>query len=376
MVIFCLIANVKGQNSGRGGSFYSSSSVAKALSSNHQVYFFLVGDFKSEAVKNILGDNYIHLNTNSFLKSLISLLKFSVYLFKFKPSVVQLFSTKLKLFGELSNILVKSKIIFTKCGGKSPNLKDSFYSNVTTFSKENYEYFLKFKNETDSIKRLAYIPQRILPFPQNEILIDEIKRSINYQKDDFIILRIGRINKYYETGVIQTLEFYKRKKQHQINTKLILIGYKSDLDIPSEFIDSGVFILDDDKFTNNPKAAISIANIKIANGRSAMECCHVGGELLVPSKKHGLIQFNKSTLSDLIFYNFSERTVLSENYTYNTQLNSQKFTKHEFDKLFNIHLAAEKYISFFRSAFLDRPKLKRFLGSIYNFYFVFIKKQP
>ncbi len=359
MKVLYIIANLKARNTGKGGSFHSSASVAKAISSNNSIKFVVLGDFRSPAVDQVLKNHYIYIETGSPIKKIMAFFKMLALIVKYSPQIVHIFGNNVLIFAYMSALLTKSKIVYTKCGKGNSEISDSYFSNVITLSQENYIFLQEFLKK-GIIKRLTYIPNRIFPFNQDEWLIQELKNDFGLKGDDLIVMRLGRLDKYYESGIDHSIDFYNKKKMNNPSVKLLLIGHRSgNLNLQEKTLDDNIYVIDDLKYTNDPKTLLSVADIVIANGRCTMEACYVGGEILVPSKEEGLIPLTANNWNQLLHYNFSERSVSksSDKYSGKTAQN----LKDIFYENFNIIAAVPKIENFYEDAVYERPGLKPIL---------------
>ncbi|SDS79866.1 hypothetical protein SAMN04487764_3088 [Gillisia sp. Hel1_33_143] len=362
MTLFYIIANLKKRNTGKGGSFHSAATIAKAMSFKHDVFFFVIGDFDSEAVAQILGSNHIFLNTSGFFGKIISLYHYLKYLFKLKPAIVHVFGNNVLFLTYLSQVIAKSKTVFTKCGKGNSGFKSNHFHNVIAISNENFEFLEQHRDNFDyPIMNLGYFPNRILPFEQDEALCNSLKDLINFKRDDFIILRIGRLNSYYKDGIIATINFFRNSYSHNSHVKLLLIGHRDQsLDLTDYEGLKNIFIIDSPKFTNNPKSLLSIADIKVTNGRTTMEACYTGGNIAVPTKKHGLVRLSKDNWKAMLHYNFSERVELSENLLV-SEVYDENFPREIFHENFNVNSISDGITTFYENCYYEKLNIKNWI---------------
>ncbi|MCF4102654.1 hypothetical protein L1I30_13335 [Gillisia sp. M10.2A] len=362
MTIFYIIANLKKRNTGKGGSFHSAATIAKAMSNKHEVFFFVIGDFDSEAVAHILNNNYIYLDTSGFLGKIEALYLYIKYLFKYKPSITHVFGNNVLFLTYLAQVITKSRTIFTKCGKGNSGFSANHFHNIITISYENFDYLDQNKSKFSyPIKNLGYFPNRILPFDQDKYLIHSLKTLINYHPNDFIILRIGRLNSYYQEGIIASINFFKNNYDNNSNVKLLLVGHRDEsLDLTKYEGIKNVFIIDTPEFTKNPKTILSIADIKITNGRTTMEACYTGGNIAIPTKKHGLVRLSKDNWQEMLHYNFSERVELSEKLLI-SEVYDENFPMEIFHDNFNANSIVDGVTMFYQNSSYDKMSIKNWI---------------
>ncbi|WP_439881743.1 hypothetical protein ACSX1A_01025 [Pontibacter sp. MBLB2868] len=368
MTVFYLISNRQQHNSGRGGSYFSSASVAKVMSENLKVYYFNIGDHDSPVAKEILGNKYINLKMGG-LNNFYSIFKYIYMTFKYRPDVVHIYDLVVVFFAYFSQLFSSSKIVLTQPGGANRAVPSKYTpKNVITCSVENFNFYKELKE----CKHVVNISNRVIPFSTNEKSVGKLKELINYKPTDLIVMKVGRLDNYYGLGIQQAYDFYKELKENHVSVKLIYLGHHENgfMPNPEALCDPDVFFVQDQHFTKDAKTVIDIANYIVANGRSAMEACFLGKRLLVPSKKHGLISINRENYIEAINYNFSERIVVNDSESISCT-ESSFFYKSLFEDYFNIKNASKKYEQFYVKSVKDSPKLIYLLKSFTSLFFNF-----
>ena len=371
MTVFYIISSRQKYNTGKGGSYFSSASIAKTLSERHEVYFFVVGDQNSPVIEEMLHKRHFHLKMGG-INNLLSIMKYVWMTIKLKPDVIHIYDLVVIFFGYISQILSGSKIVMTQPGGANRTISSGYFpKNIITCSEENYDFFVKLK----ACEFVENIPNRIIPFQTNYSLLGFLKRRINFTPDDLIIIKLGRMHDYYSLGIDQAYDFYINLKNKTNKAKLIYLGHQDENYIlPAKFVvDPNVYLINDAILTKDAKSVIGFADYLIANGRGAMEGFHTGNKVLVPTKKHGLIVVNRNNLNNVIKYNFSERILLEENQLpiNINQSEPNEFYRNVFDKYFNVLTGAKQIELFYSKAIKDYPKpmnmLKAFGSLFINF---------
>lgn len=297
-------------------------------------------------VNYVEGINYLFLKDGYQKNILILKKKIS------KKSILHFFDIESYSYFSL---IKHNKTLITRCGGVNPSFwpKSLF---TTTFSKENLQHF-----KTIGLKNVFYIPNRVTDFGFNQELIDKIRNKHNISNDDYIVLRVCRIKKYYHESLLQTLSLgHEISKKINKKVTVILIGgieddeiYKSII-LKSTNLNIRLISLTDSVYISEARQIISIADAIIGTGRSLMEAAKTNAELYVPNKNSYLpIRLSKENFNKLFSLNFSGRYSLKFDKNGST-INNEFIWNNYF--LLNDH-AIKKYLNIYNLNFKIMPNL-------------------
>lgn len=270
-----------------------------------------------------------------------------------KPdSVVHYFDIESYSYFCLTNI---KKYIITRCGGVNPNIWPKSLL-TTTFSNENYNHF---KNL--GVKKLTYIPNRVKNFNFDLKLVEEIKGKFKINNDDFVILRVSRIKKYYDESIQQTLRLgHETSKKLNKKATVLIIGGIEDYNIYesintlSKSMNIRLIFITDSKYTSEARHIISIASIIVGTGRSLMEAAKTNAELYVPNKGEDLpLKLTSQNFKKLFSLNFSGRYYVKFNKNETPIQNDIIWNKYFFINKNTI----EKYIQYYNFEHKYKPNV-------------------
>lgn len=198
------------------------------------------------------------------------------------------------------------KLILTKSGGVNAKWFPKA-TNMWLISKENYDFYKNFK----VVKHIDYYDNRIIDFP-----LVELSSDLQVIKDkSTVVLRIGRVSEYYNTSFTA---FIKAAKQIK-DAKFICIGSVESEALRERMVSANILVLDNTKYTSNAKQYLSVADVFVGQGRSAMEAIAKGIPTFVYNKKNDdLCMVDGNNINEVKWANFSERA----NFDFNTRLSS------------------------------------------------------
>jgi len=198
------------------------------------------------------------------------------------------------------------KLILTKSGGINTRWFPKA-TNMWLISKENYDFYKNFR----IVKHIDYYDNRIIDFPLAELSSD--LKTI--KEKNTVVLRIGRVSEYYKTSFIAMIKAAKQLK----SAKFISIGSVESEALKEQMINANILVLDDTKYTSNAKQYLSVADVFVGQGRSAMEAISKGIPTFVYNKKNDdLCMVDISNINEVKWTNFSERST----FDFNTSLSS------------------------------------------------------
>jgi hypothetical protein len=305
---------------GNGGHNHSLNHISKAISDKAEIKIVSVG----LAEVNVLKNNENYLGKFEFRWSNILTLnkKFEKLLKHFNADVIHCFDGSSALILMAQPVLLKKKIVYTKCGG--PNERESIAqvtSDVFLFSKENYKSYKqnkRFKN-TD----LHLIPNRI----ENINLIIENDQTIKKDITKFNFVRIARIGKSYYSSIKQAINLVSKVQENKTlkPVKLYIIGKIESQELYTELIGysekmsiEAVFITNE--LTNEASRLLYLADAVIGTGRGVMEAMSLGIPTFVPVRGKSIPCLLRSPNFDIFFNtNFSPRGKIS-NYNENEEV--------------------------------------------------------
>ncbi|WP_256003249.1 hypothetical protein [Pedobacter deserti] len=299
--------------SAKGGHFRSCLTLANSLSKEVEIEIINIGKVRSPVFdQNEIKVTFIKMNLVNFIRN-ISL---------FSRQIASDDNAKLVAFDFFAYFFVRNialfrklPVAFVRCGGKNPAYSP-FSSTVFTFSKENYDHYVK--NEIFNKSNIILVPNRIKKLDEKELKRSSIRKVVG--NDHPIILRVGRIVANYQQVNDSAIKLSRFLNANAIPHNLVFIGYP---DVPGSIIynelkkevdkSENIFLLDTPDFTNKSSIFLNEADLVVGTGRGAMEAIVESRPLAVYSRSAELPVIVNS---DEIFYeafnrNFSKRVSLS-----------------------------------------------------------------
>jgi len=344
---------------GVGGHYFSYKTIVEAMQDNVTPVLVNLQLRDSCVFESIECEKYkINIKTINLPKIIMELIDICK---KHKINCIHTFDIVSYFFIRAATSFYKLPVIVTVCGGENPKSYFPKLNHLTLFSEENFDYFLKNKKKY-GIKSISFIPNRVSSFSTDQQKIEELKNKYNliYQRT---ILRISRINHYYESSLLQSIELVKEinKQNHQF--KLLIVGEVIDNDLYKKLLLVGknyVHIEKDKRFYNNAKELIGIGMLNISTGRSVMESFSKNIITLTPLKnKKYPVLLDQDTFEKCFYTNFSERNRvdLDDNEILNktlkiiendlTKKSLYKFYNEKFKKYFDIESAKDEYLELY-----------------------------
>lgn len=298
---------ITNQAHGRGGHFYTLRTTIDALKDmiTPLVIEFGMAKVSSPILKEAKGAKFFFIP----YKNIWETLKKSYFISKNEmPDVIHSFDSPAFFLGRILAVIFSIPHIHTKCGGPNPRIYYPIPSCLILFSEENLNYFKKkdrYKNT-----RIELIPNRVITPKTDERRIKSIREKI--KKDDFIILRIGRICTHYNETLKQCIELTQKLNQDGVNVQLVLIGVIQDNHLIEELkirSDRSILLLNEEEYTTNSAELIDIADMVVGTGRSFMEAALFGKPLLAPTDTTLKIPVlvDQENINIFSQYNFSPR---------------------------------------------------------------------
>ncbi|WP_205960031.1 glycosyltransferase family protein [Flammeovirga aprica] len=360
-------------SNGVGGHYYSISALMNSsIKKKYNFSIVNIGINDSKILKDINCSSYDYLKIEKINDTLELLKEIKKIVRRQKIDIIHCFNEQIYWLSVMSGV---RRNILTKCGGQ--NVKHfPKVENLILFSNENLSYYKKLS----SSQNYFLIPNRVLPFQNDNKRIERLKSLIGYQKEDIILLKIARITKFYKKSINESIKITNSLNENNIKAKLILIGSEVDSDIiDTSLLQNNVhFIFSDDEFTHNAKEIIDICDIYIGTGRGIMEASSKNKIILGSTSESNLpVLVNEDTLPTFMEYNFSERVPIKiEEEAISKQIISALFDKKNnskvwFDKYFDIEKVVDVYDNIYSNLVPTINKfniklLKNFLHFIYQ----------
>lgn len=345
-----------------GGHYRSLVTVAEAMSEKFEVLIINVGYTHS----NIIIDSKINskfiffngLNTGKPVKEIVDFLQ------NLPVDVFHSFDYQSLLIGKLLSFKLKTPVLFTKCGGASPNGYYPFNHYLTLFSNEDYNYFTN--NTRYLSSEIKLIPNRIAEFDCDKEKINDLKKRYSIT-NELVLLRICRISNYYNKSIRQAINLTRSLSDKGFHVKLVIVGNIQDENVVEELRkdpSSNLFtLITESKYTRNAKEIIDIADFVIGTGRGFMEASSKSKVMLCPSLDGDLpVLINEMTFQPAFDKNFSERVIFpeetkDENWTNILNVFGDKNTLSEyknksfknFEENFSIEKGITKYAALYQS---------------------------
>lgn len=290
-----------------GGHYRSLVTVAEAMSEKFEVLIINLGYVHSNIITDSKIDSkYIFFNGLNTRKPISEVIDF---LQNKHVDVFHSFDYQSLLIGKLLSFKLKTPVLFTKCGGASPQGYYPFNHYLTLFSTEDYNYFTN--NCRYSSSEIKLIPNRIAEFDCDQEKINYLKKR-GAISGELILLRICRIGNYYSKSIKQAINLTRDLSDEGFHVKLFIVGNIQDENVFEELKkdpNSNLFtIVTESEYTRNAKEVIDIADFVIGTGRGFMEASSKSKVMLCPSLQGELpILIDESTFQSAFDKNFSER---------------------------------------------------------------------
>ncbi|RYZ74587.1 MAG: hypothetical protein EOP09_00175 [Proteobacteria bacterium] len=264
------------------------------------------------------------------------------------PDVLHAYDHKSLFVARLLSLLLGIPVIYTKCGGPNGSRAIPFANRIVLFSGENYSHYC----EHGDPSRYILIPNR-LNRPHSDPEMQE--RLVNELglRDQKILLRISRFNRYYDHTFNQTEALFRELRAKEMSWHLVFLGAEQDpvylQELKDRFGLDGVYYIVEESYTKEASKLIPIADAVVATGRGAMEACYFGKRVFCPTAIGRLpVEINDATFDTLFHFNFSERApVIQSEIAQETAGTSMKVY---FEKFFLLDTARTAYLSLYGQA--------------------------
>lgn len=371
-----LLYTIFSKNGTPGGHGFSFEHTLYALKDKVEIVVFLIGHRDGQIES-------LPYNIFFFDSSFSSLFRIRHAIQDERPDVIHCFDSDSYKFVSLATVGLSLKSVLTIAGGNTNPNYIPYCKDIILFSKEtmmSYGTCNRFDSAT-----LHYIPNRVVPslLPKNQIVTNKY----------FTFLQVIRLNTSKHLQILSSLEFLRKLRDNNIDSKLILAG---TVNSPSEkiFIESFIkenklddrFSLITDERVCRGSELLPLADCVIGTGRSVMEAVILGKCVLVPVKELNFpVLLDRDNSDSLFEYNFSGRTpqvfnqefefnkiikLLSsknyrdENLDYTIQFGADSFvlTREIIDMYYNIYCSAST-LSFFEQVKKNYQQLVKFFIS-------------
>lgn len=368
VVLFTITCRTSGGYTGKGGHYYSLITIADELiKSGVNCSILVIGSSNTEVIiKSGIPYTYIFFDKFNLKKTR---LKISNLINSLNVNIVHSFDSYSYFVCSRTYGTLALKRVLTKCGGKSPGKNFPKPSSLTLFSNENLfdvKKSRKFKNT-----KAYLIPNRVRSFKLNKDRSWQLKKNYKINNTDFIVMRIARIGKDYESSIYQTLALSRLIREiTTLNVKTIIIGKVQDDIIYNNIVkkkDVNDIVLTSEEYTYNAKEYLNLASIVVATGRGVMEASSLGKFIYVPiDQQNGdyPVLLNESTFDNLFFYNFSPRNTVKtseedtiKDYKSIDFTKPSNFTREVFENYFDVRKVPEKYLHVYNEADTSMDRL-------------------
>jgi hypothetical protein len=354
-----IILAIFSRTEGKGGHFHSLVTIGRALHRNGvNVKIVCIGKKNSAVIANSqLPFHYIQFaSISKALTDVNNYLTNETY-------------TAIHCFDELSYFFINShtnKVLLTKCGGRNPKYYFPAAPLISLFSLENFNYFQNNKKYQNT--QLSLIPNRIEHFSQDENKIQKLRKKFNIKPDDFVFLKISRLDSNYIKSIKQTIQFFLDVSVSFPKTKLLIIGAIYNAENHEEIINlsrrnENIHIVTDEEYTTNAKEVIDICDLYIGTGRSIMEAAYMSKAVACHTSNNEYpVIINATNFEAFFNINFSGRLSYSQSdkesmQTFVSVLNSaniknelMNFTKKVCNEYFDVDQAVPYYTDLYEQA--------------------------
>ncbi|HSI50558.1 MAG TPA: hypothetical protein VLA61_20005 [Ideonella sp.] len=348
-------------NTGVGGHYYSVIATAQAMvKAGHQCHIVCIGNQASPVINDWAAKGgavtYIRYSPSRFFQVVRDL---TGVVRECQGDLINAFDVASALFARLVSHATGVKFFLTVCGGPPPKRYSPLIRNVAVFSKELHTYYsgrggLHVSIIANRVDEFACAPERVA-------LVER-----NIQRHGLLILRIARINKFYERSILQTLALAALLRSHGVPAQAVIVGENTDEEVSSRVrhaLGTQDYLFSDPGIARNAKEIIDVADWVVGTGRSYMEAASHGKVMLCPSKDFRLpVLINEKTFDDAFSLNFSERVRVAVSEEDNTadilreagatgdNARLGAFARQTFNEYFDIAALPGRYEQFYRSA--------------------------
>jgi hypothetical protein len=304
-VVVFFIGCFEGENTGRGGHYYSLLAMAKAIDCEYKIV--VVGDFFPEPYKK--EKNVVFINYRRFEA------------FKFNPhkdillgdvSIVHAYDASSAIFASKLSAYKKVPLVVTKPGGSPLKNYSLAFENMVVFHGQDKDVLLK--RRLSKPRNIELIPNRVLK-PDNRSFCKRVNPFPSDSKVLFNIIRIARIGTMHKESISQSISLFKRLESEfgKGCVYLAIVGHVKDNNVFQDLKNEGAFstsikFYTSDEYCVNSSELIAYADIVVGTGRSFMEGVAYGKFVFFPVKDSELPCFATPDSYDVAFYkNFSSR---------------------------------------------------------------------
>jgi|GEM_PF-1218080 len=290
---------------GTGGHYHSLVETESELARFLSTHIVNIGKCASPILRNCKGD-YTYIPGDSIRSQREKLLNF---ILKDQYDVIHAFDfVSLLLVKSLA--LPEQKIIYTKCGGDF--LLDYLppVSGLVTFHQEDYDYFSRlYGNAVQG--RSFVVSNRVTPFSLNLSRINEMVDDYDISDNIFTFMRIGRISNHYEQLLNSSIDLVVKMNDLGCLCQLVIVGNIQSREVYTKLKDkdvSNVIFITEEKYTDNAKELLGVADAVIGTGRSFMEAACMSKPILCYSRSNTYpVLIYKENFASCFKTNFSPR---------------------------------------------------------------------
>jgi hypothetical protein len=335
---FFLLSGVNG----RGGHLYSARDLGMSFeNAGIEVDYFGLCNSEVDIQPLSHVPKYKRIQNHQGVWGTIKSLRYNFYLDEY-DAVIVLDEMAVRLLS-VSFPLSIEKIIAIKPGWINSKAWAPNTGALVCFSSENYEYYKAKKKYKRT--NLHLIPQRVLPAQPSPQLLNALRKDFNLGSYDLIIMAAGRLDfgEGHSPGKKEifdySLSLYARYKKLGCRPFLFFAGKAKDQKTRNQAIAmiqnlEGAALLDDDKYTAKLSSILSVSDVVIGYGRTAMEAMSLAVPVIVPvSKGDAGVLVSKSSFGALQFCNFTNRINVSA-----VDIAAEKF---EIDKLLDVEFRTQ-----------------------------------
>lgn len=379
------ISCMDGINTGYGGHYYSLKTLIDALPATTMWHVVLIGGLRSPLFhEDDPKVDYIDFNGSNLGTASVRVCE---VIRSFQPDVIHSFDAGSFLFARYAAMKLKTGVVLTKCGGPNPKWYYPASKHLITYSRENQEHFEKRRRR--SHRSTYFMPARVVRVEPDFTRVAALREM--HDKNGTTIMRIGRICRQYERGLLQMIKLIKRLRRDGIGAHGIIIGTVQDMSTYKKVMEAGgsvVSVYTEDEFTRKASQLYPVADAVIGTGRSLMEASAFGKFLMSPMSIGDIpVAVTEGNFMDLERTNYSNRNSLAnydEEANYNVirrvltdreaMSDAQLFSKRLFDR-YNIRNAIPALMRIYDGCSYEGIKIREVIDGGVHAAIIFVRAQ-
>ena len=293
-----VVANIPHIHTGKGGHYYSTREIYLALKSRLDVNLIVVGHSIPDALQDIDGIELVRVGRFLSPGGIIALLK----IFRGRSvDVAHCMDSSALLYSRLAAHFLRLPIVWTKCGGRTLRRYTPRRAPDTVFHKDDLDFY----RSKGFAPRL--IPNRI----SVQATVTANPRSIRTGATKLRFVRVSRICRKYEDGLLKSIAFVRALNEAGIPADLDVIGYLEDSEVFGRLeraASAETRILTSAEWTTRASRRLGDYDAAIATGRAAMEALAMGmPTFATPARSPAPVFIGRENFPTLLNANISER---------------------------------------------------------------------